>query len=151
MNVAFGEQLGTAYKTGHCDYWINCGHFQPACGVENFGQLLLATNTLEKRLLLLQQNVYMDTSCAHFRAAMVYLSAAQGDCDYKTEVCADCGAPLSLANLGLTCTHAGVGYKMPPLSECVAGDNKNFYVSSVGADPYCNAPATGLLGLTGKK
>lgn len=56
-------RLGTLYKSGHCDYWVNCGHFQGLrCTDERFGDYFrrLATAAVKQR----QQ-------CAHERATLV--------------------------------------------------------------------------------
>lgn len=62
--VRLGDiSLGTAFKSGHCDYWINCG-FEQGC---------------EGR------------SCSHVHSVKVYYSSINHLCDYKAIPCPECG------------------------------------------------------------
>lgn len=60
--------LGTGDKSGHCDYWINCGFFQP--------EPCLGPDA---------------TVCSHFRANLFYINILYGRCNFSAHECSNCG------------------------------------------------------------
>jgi len=81
----FDRKFGTFYKSGTCDYWVNCGKTQ---GKEcKDGKLYHVIGP--------DGSAYKDTSednswCAHHMAALMYVLQVNKTCSFKSEVCTDC-------------------------------------------------------------
>lgn len=81
----FDRKFGTFYKSGSCDYWINCGKTQgKECKDGKMYQVLGPDGV-----------AYKDTSednswCAHHMAALMYVSQVNRTCSFQSEVCSDC-------------------------------------------------------------
>ncbi|KAI1285151.1 Pancreatic lipase-related protein 2 [Halotydeus destructor] len=127
--------LGTRVKSGHCDYWINCGYYQGIrctnLGLKEFGNavgnLLTRSDDIDVAKFLLNL-----AACGHMRAALVYTALLEGQCSFELFNCADCGQHVK-CNPGSTVLAGSI----PPQSVCHAGMNTNYYVKSGSKAPYC--------------
>jgi len=75
--------LGTKYKSGKCDYWLNCGRIQKQCmlGVLDMQAFLKGQLTGYKKIAGIE--------CAHFLAGQVYASQLANKC-FKGVPCPNC-------------------------------------------------------------
>ena len=62
-------KLGTSFKSGHCDFWINCGHDQgDHChGDANFPELIKAMSTSSNDGSAKMMEYFSSKVCSHFR------------------------------------------------------------------------------------
>ena len=135
----FAVRFGTYKKSGHCDYWINCGFNQGPCIDMDFRDLVKAWT----RLAVLSDgemvNYVATRACSHWRAPELYNSVLHGRCDrlsnpLKAYPCDKCGkthycmSDKSLPDSNNT---------MPPFAKCSPDMDENYYVSSAHYHPFC--------------
>ena len=81
----FDRKFGTFYKSGSCDYWVNCGKTQGKdCKDGKMYEVLSPDGS-----------AYKDTSednswCAHHMAALMFVSQVNRTCSFQSEVCSNC-------------------------------------------------------------
>lgn len=129
---AIALRLGTPYKSGHCDFWVNCGHMQGIhCTDPRFGDFLRR----EVEGDLLQQPL-----CEHYRSTQVYLSAVRRDCSFLSYFCTNCGTETNFINYhDNICDfdpYRGVN-SLPPNSVCSNDQNTNYFLATTDRYPYC--------------
>lgn len=79
-------ELGTYYKSGHCDFWINCGHDQgPNCTDAKFVDLM---GGLKGGGVAYRKG--NDLFCSHGRSARAYVEELTGVANYQSVVCLNC-------------------------------------------------------------
>lgn len=99
-------QLGTGLKSGHCDYWINCGRAQPeTC----FTTLFRKPNNIDLLDILL--DIFL---CSHSRAYLIYVNQLYGECNYKSYKCVGCGDASRKCSIETRDVQNGI----PPNSHC---------------------------------
>lgn len=93
--------LGTGEKSGHCDYWINCGFFQPEPCFGSEG-----------------------TACSHDRSLLLYINILYGRCNFTAYQCVNCG------NRFQKCSKKGSNNPIPFIGEleCSKDQNQNYVV-----------------------
>lgn len=125
-------RLGSLYKSGHCDYWVNCGHFQGIkCTDPKFGDYFK-----RESVAIIQQK----TDCAHYRATLVYLAQLRGECKFRSVFCSNCGTETNQVNLNFdSCDiDPSKGYsKLPPFHGCTNRMNANFFLATSDRYPFC--------------
>lgn len=83
LNALYGTTT-TYYKSGNCDFWINCGHVQLGCERLDFEMLSEGVRTLLGELDDRKLIEWVETRiCSHFRAPFVFLAAVSGACRYR--------------------------------------------------------------------
>lgn len=139
LNLALNVQLGTYYKTGHCDYWVNCGHMQGLCEADiDFEGVLNALKGMSQGSDSQTAQYIAGKVCNHMRAPLVLSSSVNGKCDYKTESCTKCGEGV------LDCEGGGLGTGLPfPNATTIAcdpskGNKQNFILRTTNTADYCN-------------
>jgi len=125
--------FGTRTKSGHCDYWVNCGFSQGlACTNLQLSELLTSAGTLA-RLNDAEFTAWASMKiCAHMRGAMVYVAQLERKCDFHVRECPDCGQ-------GYKCTPGNitVDARLAPFGSCNKNQNVNYFVRSGDVNPYC--------------
>ncbi|KAI1303899.1 putative phospholipase A1 magnifin [Halotydeus destructor] len=110
------SQIGTMFKSGHCDYWLNCGHQQPGCGQLDFS-LPEIVSYVAKKLTSGGNMGLGELSCSHRRSiAFLAVSSAQ-QCKFKTAKCVGCGqhdVACSMEPAEGVGVPFGIGYKCTP-------------------------------------
>lgn len=82
LSSLLGEQgLGTKFKTGHCDFWMNHGLDQPLCDNTTFPSLFL--NVITLNFGKLGNDVSHAIACSHSRGMNYYLSQVTKSCHFK--------------------------------------------------------------------
>jgi hypothetical protein len=82
LSSLLGQQgLGTKYKSGHCDFWMNHGLDQPSCDKATIGTAVL--NLFKLNLSQLGKDVEYALSCSHWRGFHYYLAQVRGDCNFQ--------------------------------------------------------------------
>lgn len=146
FSLPLGE-IGTRFKSGHCDFWINCGHFQLGCNYELRKDRIEAAikGLIQKRSdAELIKLITAQLLCSHVRAAYVFASFISQKCDYKSELCdhntGQCGQTNSLKKAA-KCegNPAGLGMSLAPYNDCHARDNLDFIIRTKKEFPYCSA------------
>lgn len=125
-------RLGTPYKSGNCDFWVNCGHTQGIhCTDPRFGDFIRREITGD----LIQQPL-----CEHYRSTQVYLSAVRGACNFRSFFCTNCGTETNFINYhNNVCDYdpsLGIN-SLPPNSVCSGDQNVNYFLSTTDRYPYC--------------
>ena len=128
--------LGTIHKSGHCDFWINCGHRQGPCVDLDFLDFMKASG----RLALMsdgemQDWIFKRVMCSHWRSPLVYLSAIRQECKFEAFPCPDCG------NHRKNCLHtlgSQTNNTLLPFSQCTPEMDDNYYVKSGSFEPFCD-------------
>jgi hypothetical protein len=120
-------QLGTNRKSGHCDYWINCGTSQHPCSGSSFTELLTQTATLDlKTAATSVKNMTIAVACSHNRAPEVYVSQVLQTCQLSARSCPSCGTQKDcLKDVG-----EDVGFKMIPDDGCDPSMDENYFVQT---------------------
>ncbi|KAI1282087.1 putative phospholipase A1 magnifin [Halotydeus destructor] len=86
------NQIGTMFKSGHCDYWLNCGHHQPGCKQLDFS-LPEILGFIAKQIQTGGRMGLGGLSCSHRRGiAFLAISSAQ-QCQFQAANCVGCGQP----------------------------------------------------------
>jgi hypothetical protein len=133
----FAVRFGTYRKSGHCDFWVNCGFNQGPCVDVDFGEMMKAS----ARLALMSDgemiNYVATRACSHWRAPEIYNSALRGRCVHDPLLsypCPDCGTTHYCMKKG---KDIPANNTFPPFSKCTPDMDVNYYVSSSAFDPYC--------------
>ncbi|KAI1290828.1 Pancreatic triacylglycerol lipase [Halotydeus destructor] len=80
--------FGTRTKSGHCDYWMNCGYAQsPACVNRKFSQKLINDMVYSTLSDTDKMALFLQVTCAHNRAMEVYMSQLENNCVYHARLC----------------------------------------------------------------
>lgn len=81
--------LGTKYRTGHCDFWMNDAITQPNCANPNATLLGIKLNILKGKFGKIAKDV--DFSCSHSRAMQYYISYVNQECEFTGYHSEGCG------------------------------------------------------------
>lgn len=135
----FAVRFGTYKKSGHCDYWVNCGFNQGPCFDMDFMDLIKASARLSVMSDGEMINYIANRACSHWRAPEIYTSSLRGRCDATAN-------PI----LSHPCPNCGKGHfcidekkmlpavnQFPPFSTCSPDWDVNFYVSSSSYHHFC--------------
>jgi hypothetical protein len=126
---------GTYYKSGHCDFWINCGSNQGPCVDLDFMDLMKAA----ARIAVMSDGEMQDwlfkrAMCSHWRAPLVYLSALRHECDFQAVPCPDCGNKRNCVST----LQGSSNNTLLPFSSCSPDNDDNYYVKSGPYEPFCD-------------
>lgn len=83
------EGLGTTEKTGHCDFWVNHGVYQPNC--DNGTILGFKLDLLLGKFGKFAQKVEHGLLCSHTRAMYYLVNQVNGICNFVGNVARGCG------------------------------------------------------------
>lgn len=129
-------RFGSYKKSGHCDYWVNCGHNQGPCVDFDFLNLTKAA----VRLTMASDAELLDWMskrlCSHWRAPQIYTAALKRDRMCPAYSCPKCGRGRHFCTPANT-TRATSDDILPPFSKCSPNDNVNYYVESSSYYPFC--------------
>lgn len=84
------EGLGTSEKTGHCDFWVNNGFYQPNC--DNGTLLGMKLELFKGKFGRFAQQVEHSLICSHGRAMYYLVSHVRGACHFTGKAARNCGA-----------------------------------------------------------
>lgn len=132
-------RIGTSKKVGHCDYWINCGHYQLGkCLRPNYAEMFEAfrNSTKSGDDGPLFTNLQSQLSCSHLRGCKVYISAVKRKCNYKSYVCVNCGQDQP--NDVCVSDRSKVSNTLPPDSICTKDMNVDYLLHTEKDGNYCN-------------
>ena len=129
-------RFGTWKKSGHCDYWINCGYNQDPCPEVDFPGLIKSI----VRLGMLSDGELADwlttrAFCSHGRSPQTYIAALQQNRTCPAYDCPKCGQTHF-------CTppkDVQPTNRLPPFSHCSPEDDVNYYVPTGSFKPYCTS------------
>lgn len=100
-------QFRTNRKSGHCDYWINCGFSQHPCSGSTFTEVLNSSiQALRGKTAKAAGNMTKVLTCAHSRSPEVYISQLSEKCDFMAQSCLDASGQDTCAN-GKNCNTNG--------------------------------------------
>lgn len=120
-------ELGTRKKTGHCDYWINCGYGQDPCEASNFLELIKAMGQANaNKAATAAKGVPMNMVCSHMRATAVYVQQVTGQCKFPAHECSNCGKGVPACQTN----GPAAGFDVIPDGKCSPNMDKNFYVQT---------------------
>ena len=131
--------FGTQQKSGHCDFWLNCGYQQHPCTSEgqNEEDLRYFITRIGKRLPYGDElsDHTRENLCGHYRSIYAYRDQLRYDCKFKARSCRNhkgkdtCGLPHGK---GLRCNRHGLetGFFLMPDSRCDPSMDENFFVAS---------------------
>ena len=125
---ALSINFGTYYKSGHCDYWVNCGYWQKTCGVPSLGygiQDFAKLPTSFTAAYLAGENASMPIVCNHLTANRVYTAQVVGNCDFDAQICPECGQTPQCNENG-----PSSGFSLVPDARCDPSMNENFFVKT---------------------
>lgn len=130
-------RFGTYKKSGHCDYWINCGFNQGPCVDLDFPDFIKGV----ARLSLASDGEILDWTaervCSHWRAPNIYNEVLTGTSECPAFSCPTCSRthfcvpPNAEAKIGSNNT-------LLPFSRCTPDDDVNYYVKSGSFKPFCD-------------
>ena len=128
----FDRKFGTFYKSGQCDFWINCGRDQGAnCTDPKF-------HTALGRDGAVGLNTSENDFCAHHRAALVFVAQVNQTCNLKGERCLDCHEIRDRPPDQCVSSRAWGERRMPPDSRCQVYEDIDYNVKTTTGDyPYC--------------
>ena len=131
------QDFGSWKKSGHCDYWINCGRGpQPECLVKKFGDFLKSALGLESNETVRESQV----SCSHGRAPEIYNAQLNRTCNFKSLNCPGCVEDTNCTNHANSIfNHRNTdyyGFMMD--SACTPQDDRNFFVRTSGGSTLCD-------------
>ena len=131
------QDFGSWKKSGHCDYWINCGRGpQPECLVKKFGDFLKSALGLESNETVKESQV----SCSHGRAPEIYNAQLNRTCNFKSLDCPSCVEDTNCTNYANSMFSDRntnyYGFMMD--SECTPQDDRNFFVRTSGGSTLCD-------------
>jgi hypothetical protein len=84
--------LGTGYKSGKCDFWVNCGHIQPICIANAIDLVKYFLNSKDSNT----KNYIDKIVCSHIRGAKVYVSQLRNNCFFGQQ-CDNCALTCEIA------------------------------------------------------
>lgn len=132
-------RFGSYKKSGHCDYWVNCGHNQGPCTDVDFLGLVKATVRLG---LNASDSEILDWTtrrlCSHWRSPYIYAAALKGERTCPAVVCPNCGRSRHFCTPTNGTSSEGDDV-LPPFSKCKQDDNINYYVQSGSTAPFCGS------------
>lgn len=126
---SFVQESGNFYKSGHCDWWINCGHIQPDCMDFTQNQIATAVGFApvpEGDLMNPINNLFV---CSHHAAIGVWLTSLRR-CNFRGLLCLDCGRN------GKTFICESDSRTNASFLQCNNKQNVNYYVKTTPF-PYC--------------
>ena len=126
-------RLGSYIKSGHCDYWVNCGYNQGPCIDVDFKRMVRGMTQLMASASNNEiESWFQDRFCSHWRSPALYISSLNGTCHYQARHCPGCSAGK--------CNKDGpILDTLPPYSKCAPEDDRDFYVKSNSMAPHCDA------------
>lgn len=119
---------GTFWKSGHCDWWVNCGHQQAPCYTTTLNEGLVRKGFPPTLLDGEAESVRSPQPCAHFQAHQIYTTFLAQECSFKSSLCENCG--------GTECVLYN-DQKTQPFLQCNPLMNASFYVKTAPF-PYCS-------------
>lgn len=134
--LAFASNMyGTASKSGHCDYWINCGFLQPQTCTEG-----LVSAISELSLPSIATNI---VGCGHTRSAVIYVNELYGKCNFTSLTCADCGDEMKI---GCSATEKNtVSNGLPPYANCCPDEDTNYVLFTDEEGNKCQSYIQGSI------
>lgn len=128
----FERKFGTYYKSGNCDFWINCGKYQgDGCKDPTFNQVLGPDGAV---LSSTKENDF----CSHHRAPLVFVSQVNRSCSLTGDRCLDCHQVRHDRPPDVCSSSRLWGQRlMPPDSRCAETEDSNFNVKTTAEYPYC--------------
>ena len=130
--------LGTSLKSGHCDYWVNCGGKQGPCINGHVLSVIKFFSRMSGKPDGGRVSAWAEEHmCSHSRAPDVYLSSLKESCHYRAYPCPDCGKRSQ------ECTDTidkSYNNTLPPFAQCSPDMDDNYFVSSGSEAPYCEVP-----------
>lgn len=125
-------QFGTNRKSGHCDYWINCGSSQYPCSGSSVTEILSAASKLELiKSAKAAGNMTGELACSHGRSHDAYISQLTRSCDLRAQSCLDAsGRDTCDASKDCNTNGPDVGFSLIPDAHCDPSMNHNFYVGT---------------------
>lgn len=135
------QRFGTYKKTGHCDFWINCGYSQGLCMDMKFMDLMKAMT----RMAVHQSDGEMSNwlsglICSHGRAYEVYINGLLDRCSFSAIPCPECGkwgsSEACLPHDEAT-SRVSRNNSLPPFSTCDPSRDENYFVSAAEVEPFC--------------
>lgn len=133
-------RFGTRRKSGHCDFWLNCGFNQGPCIDMAFPDFIKALVRLGMASDAEMANWVSNRLCSHWRAPESYNQVLNRNTSCPAYDCPSCGTTHFCVPSRTTRTKIGATNYLPPYSECSADMNVNFYVYSGSYKPYCDKP-----------
>lgn len=122
------NQQGTFHKSGHCDWWINCGNIQPNCREFTENEMLTEIGFHREpngdELKLTDQTLF----CSHHVSYGMYIISLR-KCNFVGHPCYLCGKE------GTTQCQFSPNQNVTFL-ECNVKKNANYYVET-NSFPYC--------------
>ena len=126
----FNRRLGTYYKSGQCDFWINCGRDQgEKCVDPILGKVVGPDGAVNS-------NSNANDFCAHHRSALVYVSQVNRSCNLLGQKCPDCQSTSSPPNSCKSDFSWGQ-VSLTPDSGCVVNEKSDYNVKTTDMYPYC--------------
>lgn len=121
----FTTFVGTYWKSGHCDWWINCGHEQPNCRFATLNENLVVNgfNPVGSD----GDTTFRPNFCYHFQSPQVWTAALAQRCQFYGIPCESCG--------GKECKYSDSNSVIPFL-KCDPSMNVDFVVKTSNF-PYC--------------
>lgn len=130
-----GNMLGTGSKSGHCDYWINCGFLQPETCAEG-----LASAVGRLSLPSIPDNI---VACGHTRSAVIYVNELYKKCNFTSMTCADCGDKMKI---GCSATKRNtVSNGLPPYAKCNSNEDTDYVVFTNEGGNRCQSYIHGSI------
>lgn len=140
---AMHAQFGSVKKSGHCDYWINCGFRQPGCPSGSLYDMLkhVAYTGLLDSMAAAQdysRKYSRHLSCSHARAHELYTAQLTAQCTLAVSDCTNmagvntCGSLDS--NEGCSPGQTVVGFKLMPDDACSSEMHHDFFVKTDASD-----------------
>jgi len=134
-------EFGTYYKTGHCDYWVNCGHIQTGCNTElKFHELMeAAKNEFNGVNASSVGSWLMPQVCSHGRAPLTLVSSVAKTCNYTVESCDEpwCGEGAQTTLFCSSGQPTPMVYPGLEPTKCTPSDNLDFMIRTTNVPDYC--------------
>ena len=132
-------RIGTSKKVGHCDWWINCGHYQyEKCLHLDHGEMYQAFRNSTKKGDdgPLFQNLQQQLFCSHNRGGIIYVSAVKKKCNFISYVCNNCDQGESDE---CTSDKTKEPNSLPPDADCTPDMNVNYLLHTERSGDFCNS------------
>jgi hypothetical protein len=81
--------LGTKYRTGHCDFWMNDAITQPKCN--NASVLGVHKDIFAGKFGKIASDIERTFTCSHSRAMRYYINSVKQECEFKGVQSEGCG------------------------------------------------------------
>ena len=134
-------RFGSYKKSGHCDYWVNCGHNQGPCTDIDFLGLVkslvrLGVNFSDSEMF----DWITNRACSHWRSPNIYSAALNRERTCPAITCPGCGRSRHFCTPSNSSNLVADDFLPPsPFSKCTPDDNINYYVESITSPPFCRA------------